>query len=71
LKLIMRDERLPRPLRWAAAFALLPVPGPVDEVVLLLVAPVVALLYRKPLADAWRRAVESPQPTGGEQPCGR
>ena len=39
-----------------AGFGLLPIPGPVDEAVLLLVAVPLALLYREPLADAWRRA---------------
>jgi hypothetical protein len=55
-KLIVRDDRIPRPLRWVAGAALLPVPGPVDEAALLLVAPVLLAFYREPMRDAWRRA---------------
>lgn len=50
------DERIPRPLRWLAALGLLPIPGPFGEAVLLLVAVPLALFYRRPLAEAWRRA---------------
>lgn len=50
------DERIPRPLRWLAALGLLPIPGPFDELVLLLVAVPLALFYRRPLAEAWKRA---------------
>jgi hypothetical protein len=53
------DSRIPRPLRWLAALGLLPVPGPFDEIVLLIVAVPLALFYRKPLKDAWRRSGES------------
>jgi hypothetical protein len=56
LKLAARDPRIPRPLRAVAAFGLLPIPGPLDEAVLLLVAPIFALFYRRQLADAWQRA---------------
>ena len=55
------DKRIPRPLRWFAALGLLPVPGPFDEIVLLIVAVPVGLFYRRPLAEAWRRAGD-PQP---------
>ena len=50
------DERIPRPLRWLVALGLLPVPGPFDEAVLLIAAVPLAVLYRAPLADAWKRA---------------
>lgn len=50
------DKRIPRPLRWAAGLGLLPIPGPFDEAVLVLVAVPLALLYRRPLAEAWRQA---------------
>ena len=55
LKIAFKDPRIPRPVRAVAAFGLLPIPGPVDELVLLVVAPVL-VLYREPLRDAWRRA---------------
>ena len=50
------DARIPRPLRWLAALGLLPIPGPIDEAILVLVAVPLALFYRRPLAEAWRRA---------------
>jgi hypothetical protein len=52
------DSRIPRPLRWLAALGLLPVPGPFDEIVLLVAAIPLGLFYREPLADAWRRSGE-------------
>jgi hypothetical protein len=55
-KLIVRDGRIPKPLRWMAGLALLPIPGPFDEAVLLLVAPILLLFYREPMRDAWQRA---------------
>jgi hypothetical protein len=55
-RLVARDRRIPRPLRWAAGLALLPVPGPFDEAVLLIVAVPMAAFYRHPLRDAWLRA---------------
>lgn len=57
IKILARDDRIPQPLRWAAGIALLPIPGPVDEIFLVLIAPVF-LLYRKPLREAWSGAVE-------------
>ena len=54
--LLARDERLPRPLRAAAAFGVLPLPGPLDEVVLLIVAALLWTLYRDRLRSAWERA---------------
>jgi hypothetical protein len=56
VRIVAADERIPRPLRWIAALGLLPIPGPFDEIVLLLVAVPLALFYRRPLADAWRDA---------------
>jgi hypothetical protein len=47
---------VPKPLRWIAAVGLLPIPGPVDEAVLLLIAPVLAIFYRAPMRDAWEKA---------------
>jgi hypothetical protein len=50
------DQRIPRPLRWFGALGLLPIPGPVDEVVLLIAAIPLATFYRHPLREAWQRA---------------
>jgi hypothetical protein len=51
-----RDERIPSPLRWLAAVGLLPIPGPVDEAILLVIAIPLALFYRGPLREAWHAA---------------
>ena len=56
VRILVRDDRIPRWLRWVTGISLLPIPGPVDEAVLLLVAPVLFVLYRGPLRDAWREA---------------
>jgi hypothetical protein len=58
VRLAAGDDRIPRPLRLLAGFGLLPIPGPVDEAVLLLVAVPLAAFYRRPLAEAWRRAAQ-------------
>jgi hypothetical protein len=55
-KLAARDGRIPRPIRWLAALGLLPVPGPFDEAVLLLVGVVLFAFYRGPLREAWTKA---------------
>jgi hypothetical protein len=59
MKALAGDDRIPKPLRWVAGIALLPIPGPVDEIVLILIAPAF-LLYRKPLREAWSGAVKAP-----------
>jgi len=56
VKIVVRDGRIPRPLRWGGALGLLPVPGPFDEIVLLGVGAIVWLFYRDQLAAAWRNA---------------
>jgi hypothetical protein len=53
---LARDRRIPKPLRWLAGLALLPIPGPFDEAVLLLIAPVFFAFYRQPMREAWRDA---------------
>lgn len=58
-KLLARDTRIPRPLRWLAAIGLLPIPGPVDEAVLIVIAPVFLAFYRQPMREAWDRAQAS------------
>ena len=54
VRILARDGRIPRPLRGAAAFRLLPLPGPFDEAALLLVGLLLWVFYRKRLSEAWR-----------------
>ena len=54
VKAVVRHGGIPRPIRWLAALGLLPIPGPFDEVVLLLVAAVLFVFYREQLREAWR-----------------
>jgi hypothetical protein len=56
VRALAREGRIPRPLRWAAAFGLLPLPGPIDEAVLLLVGFILWAFYRDLLSEAWERA---------------
>jgi hypothetical protein len=56
VRILARDGRIPRPLRWVAAFGLLPIPGPLDETALLLVGLFLWIFYRERLAEAWRAA---------------
>jgi hypothetical protein len=55
LRLALRDERIPRPIRWLGGVALLPIPGPIDELVLLALLPLL-LAYRELLREAWSLA---------------
>jgi hypothetical protein len=54
--LLARDQKIPRPLRWLALLGLLPVPGPFDEAVLLLVGALLWAFYRDRMREAWRAA---------------
>jgi hypothetical protein len=56
VRIAARDKRIPQPLRWLAMLGLAPIPGPLDEALLLIVAVPLALFYRRPLAEAWSRA---------------
>jgi len=56
VRVVLRDGGIPRPLRWLAVAGLAPVPGPFDEVVLLLVALILFVFYRDRLRRAWRNA---------------
>lgn len=56
VRLLARDDRIPRPLKWLAVLGLAPVPGPFDEAVLLVVAALLFAFRRDALRDAWRSA---------------
>ena len=56
VKLLARDGRIPKPLRGLLLIGLLPIPGPFDEAVLLLVALPLLLFYRATVRDAWGRS---------------
>jgi hypothetical protein len=56
VRLLARDDNLPRWLRGLAAVGLAPVPGPFDELVLLVVAAILWLGYRDRLRVAWRQS---------------
>ena len=56
VKILARDGRIPRPLRWLVVLGLLPVPGPFDEAVLVVVGGILFAFYREPLKGAWRDA---------------
>ena len=56
VKIVVRDGRIPKPLRWGGAFGALPIPGPFDEAVLLLVGGILWLFYRHQLTEAWQQA---------------
>ena len=45
-KRLVHEPHLPRPLRALLVFALLPIPGPVDELALLAAAVTIAVFYR-------------------------
>jgi hypothetical protein len=55
VKIVVGHGGIPRPIRWLAAVGLLPVPGPFDEALLLLVALVLFVFYRSQLREAWER----------------
>jgi hypothetical protein len=60
VRILARDGGLPRWLRGLAAIGVAPIPGPVDEVVLLVVAAILWVGYRDRLRDAWARARRPP-----------
>ena len=66
VKIVIGHGAIPRPIRWLAAFGLLPIPGPFDEAVLLFVALILAVFYRDQIREAWTQAkrdeLDLPQP---------
>lgn len=56
MRLLASDSRIPKPLRWLAALGLLPIPGPFDEALLLVLAPVLFVFHRQSMRDAWHAA---------------
>jgi len=52
--ILARDGRIPRPLRGLVVFGLLPLPGPLDEAALVIVAALLFLFYRDRIRRAWR-----------------
>lgn len=56
MRIVVGHGGIPRPIRWLAAVGLLPVPGPFDEAVLLLVALILFVFYRPQLREAWTRS---------------
>jgi hypothetical protein len=58
VKILVRDGRVPKPLKGLAAFGILPIPGPVDEAALLIVALVLWVFCRGPMREAWMLARE-------------
>jgi hypothetical protein len=60
VRIVLGHGGIPRPIRWLAAFGLLPIPGPFDEIVLLLVALILFVFYRRELREAWKQADPEP-----------
>jgi hypothetical protein len=56
VRIVLGHGGIPRPIRWLAGLGLLPIPGPFDEAVLLVVALILFLFYRDRLRDAWHES---------------
>ena len=56
VRLVVGHAGIPRPLRWLAGIGLMPIPGPFDEAVLLVVALILFVFYRRELRQAWSEA---------------
>ena len=56
VRIVVAHGGIPRPIRWLAALGLLPIPGPFDEALLLVVALILFVFYRQELREAWRDA---------------
>jgi hypothetical protein len=58
-RLVLSDRRIPRPLKGLLIVGALPIPGPLDEAVLLVASGVLFAFYRKPMREAWERSRRS------------
>jgi hypothetical protein len=58
LKALARDPRIPRPIRWLLVVGLLPVPGPVDEAVLIVALGLIAVFCRPIYREIRAKAAE-------------
>ncbi|HEU5405257.1 MAG TPA: hypothetical protein VFU52_04175 [Gaiellaceae bacterium] len=56
VRIVVGHAGIPRPLRWLAGIGLMPIPGPFDEAVLLVVALILFVFYRRELRQAWSEA---------------
>jgi hypothetical protein len=56
VRILARDGKLPRWLRGLAVLGVAPIPGPFDELVLLIVAAILWVGYRERLRAAWEDA---------------
>jgi hypothetical protein len=56
VRILARDGKLPRWLRGLAVLGAAPIPGPFDELVLLIVAAILWVGYRERLRAAWEDA---------------
>lgn len=52
-KHLAHDPNLPRWVRWLGSFGLLPIPGPLDELAVMVVALTCLVFYRSALRDSW------------------
>ena len=53
VRIVLRDGGIPRPLRWLAAVGIAPIPGPFDEIALVLAGAILFVFYRGRLRQAW------------------
>ncbi len=53
VRLLARDGRIPWPLRGLVGFGLLPLPGPFDELALLLAGALLWVFHRRVIREAW------------------
>jgi hypothetical protein len=58
VRILARDDRIPRPLKWLVVLGVAPIPGPLDEAVLLIAASLLYAFYRRPMREAWRVAAD-------------